>query len=95
MPSWATLSITKQRKQLVVFNKKIRSVQGAKKFMQDLLLHGHLFHLDDDPAGAGFTEMQAYFIRRRQAEIFSFNSQEWGSFKCPHGYCVYLLGLHS
>ena len=73
--------------------------------MQDLLLHGLLFHLDDDPAEvvfkgpAGyqrtFTDMEAFFIRNRQAEIFSISPQEWGSFKCPHGYCVYITGLHS
>lgn len=67
----------------------------GEAFLQSLQQDGHLFHLEDDPAGIIdgdgnplFTDEQVTNLRARIDDLYAL---DWGKLVCPIGYIVQIL----
>lgn len=84
------------RKELIP--RPIRTLEEAKKWLEDLVALDLSFHLEDDPftivigisGVALFTDEEAVEIRKRQRELYLL---DWPmEFQCPIGYLLHLEG---
>lgn len=81
-----------------LLRRPIKTLEEAKRWIEDLHKLELTFHFEDDPfdiviglSGVGlFTDEEAVEVRRRQVELYML---EWPpEFQCPIGYLLHLEG---
>lgn len=84
------------RKELL--GRRIRTVEEAKRWIEELSAAELSFHFEDDPGDivigisgvALFTDEEAVEVRRRQVELYQLDWPE--EFQCPIGYLLKVEG---
>lgn len=78
-----------------ILTKKVKTIEDAKAFIDELCRCEKMFHFDDDPCDVEcFTPLEAHYVTLRMDEVMYNDEFDWGEHQDAYGYGLYKLNIN-